>query len=174
LNRADQAVGVVVMVVVIGGFGYWWGQEERAAAADPECAMQAQQQELGLDDEQMANAATIAEVGLALDMPERAVVVAIATAMQESRLRNVDYGDRDSLGLFQQRPSQGWGSEEEVQDPEYAARAFYRTLRKVDGWRDMRVTDAAQRVQRSAFPDAYQKWAEDADLLATALLRCDT
>jgi hypothetical protein len=162
------------MVVVIGGFGYWWGQQERAAAADPECAEQVErvQQELGLDDEQMVHATTITEVGLALDMPERAVVVALATAMQESGMRNLDYGDRDSLGLFQQRPSQGWGTEEQVQDPEHAAGSFYRTLRKVDGWQDMRVTDAAQRVQISAFPEAYQKWARDAERLATALLSC--
>jgi hypothetical protein len=160
------------MVVVVGGFGYWSGQQERAAAADPECAVTEAQQKLGLDDEQIANAATITEVGLALEMPERAVVVALATAMQESNLRNLDYGDRDSLGLFQQRPSQGWGTQEQVQDPEYAARSFYQTLRKVDGWPEMRVTDAAQRVQISAFPEAYQKWAEDAELLATALLNC--
>lgn len=159
------------MVVVIGGFGYWSGQQERAEAADPACVIEVPG-ELGLDEEQVANATTITEVGLALDMPERAVVVALATAMQESGLRNLDYGDRDSLGLFQQRPSQGWGTQAQVQDPEHAARSFYRTLRKVDGWQDMRVTDAAQRVQISAFPEAYQKWADDAELLATALLSC--
>lgn len=160
------------MIVVVGGFGYWWGKQERAEAADSACVAVDAQRELGLDDEQVANAATIAEVGLALDMPERAVVVALAAAMQESGLRNLDYGDRDSLGLFQQRPSQGWGTEEQVQDPEHAARSFYRTLQKIDGWQDMRVTDAAQRVQISAFPEAYQKWAGDAELLAAALLRC--
>ena len=174
MNRADQALGVAVRVVVIGGFGYWWGKQERAEAADPEpgCVAVEAQRELELDDEQLAHAATITEVGLALDMPARAVVIALATAMQESGLRNLDYGDRDSLGLFQQRPSQGWGSEAEVQDPDYAATAFYKTLRKVDGWPEMRVTDAAQRVQRSAFPEAYQKWAGDAEVLATALLSC--
>ena len=175
MNRADQAIGVMLMVVVVGGFGYWWGKHERAEAADPEldpkCAVEAQQ-ELGLDDEQMANAATITQVGLELDMPDRAVVVALATAMQESELRNLDYGDRDSLGLFQQRPSQGWGTEAQVQDPVHAARSFYRTLRRVEGWEEMRVTDAAQRVQISAFPDAYEKWADEAELLATALLDC--
>jgi hypothetical protein len=159
------------MVIVVGGFGYFMGQQERAEAADPDCVAEAQR-ELALSDEQIANAVTIAEVGVELEMSQRAVVVALATAMQESNLRNLDYGDRDSLGLFQQRPSQGWGSPEQVQDPVHAARSFYRTLRKVDGWQDMRVTDAAQRVQRSAFPEAYQKWAGDAELLTTALLRC--
>jgi hypothetical protein len=167
----DRAAGVLVMVIVVGGLGYFMGQRERAEAADPGCVAEAQA-ELELDDEQVANAATIVEVGKDLDMSDRAVVVALAASMQESKLRNLDYGDRDSLGLFQQRPSQGWGSEEQVQDPVHAARSFYGTLRKVEGWQEMRVTDAAQRVQRSAFPEAYQKWADDADLLAAALLRC--
>jgi hypothetical protein len=167
----NRAAGVLVMIVVVGGFGYWLGKQERAEAADPDCVVEAQH-ELALDDEQVANAATIAQVGVELDLPDRAIVVALATAMQESKLRNLDYGDRDSLGLFQQRPSQGWGSPEQVRDPVYAARAFYGTLREVDDWQDLRVTDAAQRVQRSAFPEAYEQWADDADTLATALLGC--
>jgi hypothetical protein len=162
---------VLVAIIVVGGFGYWLGEQERAAAADPDCVPEAQH-ELKLDDEQLANAATIVQVGRKLDMPERAVVVALATALQESHLHNLDYGDRDSLGLFQQRPSQGWGSPDDVQDPAYAARAFYRTLRRVDGWQELRITDAAQRVQRSAFPEAYEKWTDDAELVAAALLDC--
>ena len=78
-----------------------------------------------LTAEQVANAATIAQVGRDRGLPERAVVIALATAQQESRLRNLDYGDRDSLGLFQQRPSAGWGTEAQVQDPVYAANKFY-------------------------------------------------
>src|SRR5690554_4916402 len=105
-------------------------------------------------------------------MPHRAVVVALAAAMQESGLRNLDYGDRDSLGLFQQRPSQGWGSPEQVTDPEYAASAFYRSLGRVDGWEGMRVTDAAQAVQRSAYPEAYQRHEAAAEQLAAGLSRC--
>jgi hypothetical protein len=167
----NRVAGVLVMVIVVGGFGYWLGKQEKAEAADPDCVAEAART-LELDDEQVANAATIAETGVELEMPDRAVVVALATAMQESGLRNLDYGDRDSLGLFQQRPSQGWGSPDEVQDPVYAARAFYRTLRRVEGWQELRVTEAAQRVQRSAFPEAYDKWADDADQLATALLDC--
>lgn len=119
--------------------------------------------------EQTANAATIAAVGRQLDVPERGVTVALATAMQESRLRNLDYGDRDSEGLFQQRPSQGWGTPEQVTDPRYAARAFYAALVELRGWEDMRLTDAAQEVQRSAFPEAYQQWEGHAQALATAL-----
>jgi hypothetical protein len=126
----------------------------------------------GFSDEQVANAATIAEVGRDMDMPDRAIVVALATAMQESGLRNLDYGDRDSLGLFQQRPSQGWGTRRQVTDPEHASRSFYRSLRQVDGWQDMRVTEAAQAVQISAFPEAYQKHADDAERLAEAVEGC--
>lgn len=127
-----------------------------------------------LDTDQMSHAATITAVGVRLGMPEQAVVVALATAFQESKLRNLphlgDRNDHDSLGLFQQRPSQGWGTEEEILDPRYAAERFYLALREVDGWQEMRLTEAAQRVQRSAFPEAYQRWSQLATVLATALL----
>jgi hypothetical protein len=119
--------------------------------------------------EQAANAATIAAVGKRMGMPNHAVTVALATAFQESKLRNLAYGDRDSLGLFQQRPSQGWGTPAQVQDPRYAARAFYTHLRQVPGWRTLPVTVAAQTVQRSAFPDAYGQWEDASRQLARAL-----
>jgi cell wall-associated NlpC family hydrolase len=111
-----------------------------------------------LTDEQRRNAATIIAVGKELAAPPRAWLVALATAMQESTLRNIDYGDRDSLGLFQQRPSQGWGSPAQVTDPVYSARTFYNRLLQVPDWADQPVTVAAQTVQRSAFPSAYAKW----------------
>jgi hypothetical protein len=122
-----------------------------------------------LDPVQMANAATIAAVGMRRKMPEQAVVVALATALQESKLENREDGDRDSIGLFQQRPSQGWGAPEKLKDPRYAADRFYSALKRVKGYQKMRVTDAAQRVQRSAYPNAYQKWADEAQILARAL-----
>ena len=122
-----------------------------------------------LTAEQVANAATIAAVGRDRGLPERAVVIALATAQQESRLRNLDYGDRDSLGLFQQRPSSGWGTEAQVQDPVYAANKFYDHLVEVPGWETGRLTEVAQRVQRSAWPEAYQQWEPMATALATAL-----
>jgi hypothetical protein len=121
-----------------------------------------------LTAEQVANAATIAAVGRDRGLPERAVVIALATAQQESRLRNLDYGDRDSLGLFQQRPSAGWGTDAEVQDPLYAANKFYDHLVEVPGWETGRLTDVSQRVQRSGFPEAYQQWEEMAQKLAAA------
>ncbi|MFI5844424.1 hypothetical protein ACIA8K_32485 [Catenuloplanes sp. NPDC051500] len=125
--------------------------------------------QVNLSAQQMANAATIAAVGIRQKMPEYAVTVALATALQESKLENLAGGDRDSIGLFQQRPSMNWGTPEEIRDPRYASGKFYEALRKVSGWEDMRVTDAAQLVQRSAFPEAYQKWAPESEVLARAL-----
>ncbi|POX45322.1 heavy metal transporter [Streptomyces sp. Ru71] len=119
--------------------------------------------------EQAVNAATIAAVGTNRGLPERAVTIALATALQESGLRNIDHGDRDSLGLFQQRPSQGWGTERQVMDPTYAAGVFYQHLVKVPDYTELPLTVAAQRVQRSGYPEAYAKHEPDATLLAAAL-----
>ncbi|MGW6912055.1 C40 family peptidase [Streptomyces sp. NPDC054940] len=121
----------------------------------------------GLDDpeEQMPNAEAIQATGVAMKVPARGQIVALATALQESGLRNLDYGDRDSLGLFQQRPSQGWGTATEILKPVYASTKFYETLLKVSGWQSMTVTQAAQAVQKSGYPEAYAKW----EPLATAL-----
>ncbi|KMS74375.1 lipoprotein [Streptomyces viridochromogenes] len=121
----------------------------------------------GLDEpeEQIPNAKTIQATGVAMRVPARGQIVALTTALQESRLRNLDYGDRDSLGLFQQRPSQGWGTATEVRDPVHASTKFYEGLLEVSGWQSMTITQAAQAVQKSGFPDAYAKW----EPLATAL-----
>ncbi|MEU9319584.1 C40 family peptidase [Streptomyces sp. NPDC048295] len=121
----------------------------------------------GLDDpsEQVPNAKTIQATGVAMNIPARGQVVALATALQESGLRNLTYGDRDSLGLFQQRPSQGWGTANEILDPVHASTKFYEGLKKVSGWQSLSVTQAAQAVQKSGFPEAYAKW----EPLATAL-----
>ncbi|MEU2131786.1 C40 family peptidase [Streptomyces sp. NPDC018352] len=120
---------------------------------------------LDLPAEQIPNAQTIVATGLSLDVPKKGQVIALATAMQESRLRNLNYGDRDSLGLFQQRPSQGWGTAQQIHDPVYASEQFYKHLLKVNGWQQMTVTQAAQAVQKSGLPDAYAQW----ETLATAL-----
>ncbi|MFB7776338.1 C40 family peptidase [Streptomyces bauhiniae] len=121
----------------------------------------------GLDApaEQVPNAKTIQATGVAMNIPARGQVVALATALQESRLRNLTYGDRDSLGLFQQRPSQGWGTANQILDPVHASTKFYEGLKKVSGWQSLSVAQAAQAVQRSGYPDAYAKW----EPLATAL-----
>jgi hypothetical protein len=126
------------------------------------------------DKTQRKNATTIVQVGMALSIPERGLVVALATAMQESKLYNLGHlganNDHDSLGLFQQRPSMGWGSEEQVTDPVYSATAFFLALRRVPSWKSMKVTFAAQSVQRSAYPDAYAQWEADAKALSQEIL----
>jgi hypothetical protein len=109
-----------------------------------------------LDAEQAGYAARIVAVGRSMRVPDRGLVVAVAAAQQESTLRNLDHGDRDSVGLFQQRV--GWGSVAERMNPEVAARKFYTALEHVPGWQAMTVTQAAQAVQRSAYPNAYARW----------------
>ncbi|WP_258802755.1 hypothetical protein [Pseudarthrobacter sp. NS4] len=113
-----------------------------------------------LAPDQAVFASLITAVAVQRGLPPRAASIALSTAMQESKLRNIAHGDQagpDSRGLFQQRPSQGWGTEEQVMDPYYAANAFYDALVKVPGYESLEITDAAQRVQRSAFPSAYAR-----------------
>lgn len=119
--------------------------------------------------EQMDNAATIVGIAMGRDLPARAGTIAIATAIQESKLRNIDYGDRDSLGLFQQRPSQGWGTEAEILDPVYSTNTFYDALVAVPGYEEMVVTEIAQEVQRSAYPDAYADHETEGRVIASTL-----
>jgi cell wall-associated NlpC family hydrolase len=111
-----------------------------------------------LDTSQIGDAQIIYNVGADLQRPQRAEVIAIATAMQESRLRNLPYGSADSLGLFQERPSQGWGSPAEILSPVYAASAFYARLVQVADWQTLSLTVAAQDVQHSGAPGAYAQW----------------
>ncbi|WP_369371431.1 hypothetical protein AB1046_22100 [Promicromonospora sp. Populi] len=122
-----------------------------------------------LSPQQADNAALVAGISLARDLPARAATIGLATAQQESDLINIDYGDRDSLGLFQQRPSQSWGTAEQIMDPVYSINAFYDVLVEVEGYEDMAVTVAAQTVQRSAFPDAYAQHEMRSRAWASAL-----
>jgi hypothetical protein len=157
---------VLVALVVVVGLA-WDADGKDAAVPTDSCTLPASG--VTLTGEQIANARTIAQVAWDRGLPERAVVIALATAMQESHLRNLDHGDRDSLGLFQQRPSQGWGTPEQVQDPVYAAGKFYDHLVQYPGWDTGRLTEVAQGIQRSAFPGAYQKHEGMAVELADAL-----
>jgi hypothetical protein len=102
-------------------------------------------------------------------LPARAATIAIATAIQESKLRNLKYGDRDSVGLFQQRPSQGWGTVDQILDPVYATNKFYDALVKIDGYESMRITEIAQEVQKSAYPEAYADHEQEGRIMASAL-----
>ncbi|MBM0256060.1 M23 family metallopeptidase [Micromonospora sp. 4G55] len=139
---------------------------------------------MDLDRTQRANAIKIISVGRRLGLPERGLVVAIAVAMQESSLHNLANPvyptskqlttegvgrDHDSVGLFQQRPSAGWGTVEELMTPEIAAERFYRALKKAPGWQAMSVSEAAQAVQRSAYPNAYAKWKSAARRVVQAM-----
>jgi hypothetical protein len=125
------------------------------------------------DTEQTAIAKTIIDVGTSKAIPPWGLVVALATAMQESGLRNLphlgDRNDHDSIGVFQQRPSQGWGTPEQLARPEYQAGKFFDKLVTIPGWQQLSLTQAAQAVQISAYPNAYEKWTDDALQLATQL-----
>ncbi len=133
-----------------------------------------------LTSEMAANARIIVSVGRELGVSDYGIVIALATAMQESSMRNINYGDRDSLGLFQQRPSAGWGSPDQLLNVTHASRLFYggasnpnkgktRGLLDVSGWSTMTVTQAAQAVQVSAYPNAYAKWEPSARSWLAAL-----
>jgi len=134
-----------------------------------QCTATVDGRKVTLSPEQAENAALITAISVRRGLPARAASIALATAYQESKLVNIDYGDRDSRGLFQQRPSQGWGTPRQVTDPVYATNAFYDGLTKVRGYESMEVTEAAQAVQRSAYPDAYADHEADARVLASAL-----
>jgi hypothetical protein len=164
-----KIVAALGVLAVFGGVGYLF-LSGAGPLPDPEgCSVTVGGVEVDLDTKQAENATTIAAVAVRRGMPARAVSIAIATAFQESKLRNVSHGDRDSIGLFQQRPSQGWGTREQIMDPYYATNAFYDALAKIDGYQEMRITEAAQAVQRSGFPEAYQEHAAGARALASAL-----
>ncbi|MER6752684.1 hypothetical protein ABT235_00685 [Micromonospora echinofusca] len=133
--------------------------------------VQGAQSRIDLSDEQVGNVKAIIAATKKAGMDERAAVVSIATALQESKLENLghlgDRNDHDSQGLFQQRPSSGWGTVEQITDPEYSTTAFLKGLKQVDGWQDMPLTKAAQTVQVSAYPDHYAQWEQQAaDLVA--------
>ncbi len=129
------------------------------------------QSRIPLDDAQVANARAIVEAAKESGVGERGAVIGVATSLQESKLYNLGhlgaYNDHDSQGLFQQRPSSGWGSPDQITDPEYASKAFFGALKNVGGWRELPLTAAAQTVQVSAYPYAYAQWEEQAaDIVA--------
>ncbi|NBE80457.1 hypothetical protein [Micromonospora rubida] len=133
--------------------------------------VQGEQSSIDLGDEETANVKAIIAATKKAGLDERAAVISIGTSLQESKLENLghlgDRNDHDSLGLFQQRPTSGWGTPEQITDPEYSTLAFLKGLKQVDGWQDMPLTDAAQTVQVSAYPDAYAQWEQQAADLVT-------
>jgi hypothetical protein len=164
--RTILAVGVLAVVVVVG---YLFARGVGPLPDPDGCTAEVGDVSAGIDLEQARYASIIAATAVRRGLPARAASIALATAFQESKLRNVTHGDRDSLGLFQQRPSQGWGTADQVMDPYYATNAFYDALQRIDGYETMRITEAAQRVQRSGYPEAYEEHAAGARALASAL-----
>jgi hypothetical protein len=161
-------VFLAVLAVVAGvAVAIWRGA---GPLPDPEaCTATIPGRTVGLAPDQARNASLIAAIAVKRGLPARAASIALATAYQESKIRNLGHGDRDSVGIFQQRPSQGWGTAAQIQDEHYAINKFYDALEKVRGYQTMRITEAAQKVQRSGFPEAYEDHAPDARALASVL-----
>jgi hypothetical protein len=160
---------LLVIVAIVGGVGYIGYTTLMTNSGQPSCRAVALGHDVTFSPEQTANASTITAVALKRGLPARAATIANATAIQESKLRNIKFGDRDSLGLFQQRPSQGWGTEAQILDPVYAANKFYDALIKIDGYQAMEITKVAQLVQRSATPQAYASHEQEGRILASTL-----
>jgi hypothetical protein len=172
--RLRRSLTLLVLVALVAGAVYLAvGQIGRSQILVRErCGAVVGSETYELDPEQSANAALISAISVRRGLPARAASIALATAVQESKLRNIDYGDDagpDSRGLFQQRPSQGWGTEAQVMDPVYSANRFFDELVKFDGYQDMDVTEAAQKVQRSAYPKAYADHEPEGRAFASAL-----
>jgi hypothetical protein len=171
-RRRRRWVGRIVLpliIVLVGGAGYLALSSFRANFGEPSCRAMALGRSTTFTPEQSANAATITAIALKRGLPARAATIANATAIVESKLRNLKFGDRDSLGLFQQRPSQGWGTQQQILDPVYATNKFYDALIKVDGYQSMEITKVAQEVQKSGFPQAYADHEEEGRILASTL-----
>ncbi|MFA1540629.1 hypothetical protein [Actinomadura monticuli] len=164
--RWAVGLAVAVMLLTVGGFVLF--DRARPYLHGSGCEVRTSQGTMPLDLEQGANASTIAAVAFRKQLPERAAVIAYATAIQESHIRNLPGGDRDSVGMFQQRPSQGWGTPDKLRDPVQSTSKFFDALVKVKDYLDRDLHDAAQRVQRSADGTAYAQHEPDGRLLATA------
>jgi len=162
-------LALALPLALLAGAIIWWNGGIGSLVGRELCTIEGPNDTIELDVEQVSHASTIAAVAQRAGLPKRAVTVGLATAMQESELHNLDGGDQDSAGLFQQRPSQGWGTFDQVTDPVYASKAFFDALLSVEQWQQMPVTEAAQAVQLSAYPDAYDDHAEEAKTLAAAL-----
>jgi hypothetical protein len=158
----------MITALIIGVGGCVAFQHAKPFLLGDGCQVTVAGQVVQLDSEQAAIAATIAGVGYRHGLPSAAVTVAYATALQESHLHDVDYGDRDSVGIFQQRPSQGWGTPSQLMDPVYATTKFFSALVRVPGYLEMPVYRAAQAVQHSADGTAYGQYEQVAEMLSTA------
>jgi hypothetical protein len=175
-SNTARAAGVMIVVLAlllmlaVGAF--FWLRSRGATEPIPgqeRCVATAGGQSVAVDLDQAHYASIIVGVSIRRGLAPRAASIALATVYQETGIRNLDYGDRDSVGLFQQRPSQGWGTAKQLRDPYYATNAFYDALIKIDGWENADITVVAQRVQNSAYPEAYRDHEKDARVLASTL-----
>jgi hypothetical protein len=171
-----RALGCLVLALILliaGGVGAFWLLRSRnltePVPGQQRCVATANNKSAVVDLEQAHFASIIAGVAVRRGLPPRAASIALATAYQETGIRNLDYGDRDSVGLFQQRPSQGWGTKKQLMDPDYAAGKFYDALVKINNWQTDDINDVAQKIQRSGHPEAYNDHEADARVLASAL-----
>ena len=179
-RRAARVRRLVVRLVVFGALfvgvvaAAAWGVatllgQEGGAPQEIRCAASLDGTDWYLAPDQAETVALLAGMAQQRALPARALTIAVATGLQESKLRNIEHGDRDSLGIFQQRPSQGWGTQEQILDPVYATGRFYDALVQVAGYEELAVTEAAQAVQRSAYPDAYAQHEASARAWASAM-----
>lgn len=174
MNRVRAALWAVVAVavalaLVAGGIVLWSAYLDTPLPIEDRCTATAGGRTTTVDPEQAGNAAIIAGLSIKRGLVPRAASIALATAYQESKIRNLDYGHADSIGLFQQRPSTGWGTVEQIMDPWYSSREFYRAMERIPNWESADINDVAQAVQRSAFPDAYRQHEANARTLASSL-----
>ena len=171
--RTLGCLAVALALVIAAGVGaFWWLRARNLTEPVPgqqRCVATTNNRSTVVDLEQANFASIIAGVSVRRGLPPRAASIALATAYRETGIRNLNYGDRDSVGLFQQRPSQGWGSRQQLMDPFYATGKFYDALVKIKNWESADITEVAQKVQLSAHPEAYRDHEADARVLASAL-----
>jgi hypothetical protein len=158
------ALLTVLVVIIIGSI-----PDHEPLPGEQRCVATAAGRSVAVDTEQAHYAALIAGISVKRGLAPRAASIALATAYQESNLRNLDHGDRDSVGLFQQRPSMGWGTKKQLMNPYFATKTFYRALVKIDDWENGDITEIAQKIQISGYPDAYRDHEADARVLASVL-----
>jgi hypothetical protein len=173
--KALKAAGLTLAAItlaaalVAGGVMLWSGYTKVPLPIEDRCEASAGGQVAVVDPEQAHNAAIIAGMSIQRGLKPRAASIALTTAFQESGIRNLNYGHADSIGLFQQRPSKGWGTVDQIMDPWYSTRSFYRVMERIKNWETKDINNVAQAVQRSAYPDAYRKHVERARTLASSL-----
>jgi hypothetical protein len=167
-RRPLTVLTVIAVLLAVGGFAAYKAYQHYVVQllTVPGCQAGTGNNAVPLDFGQAADAATIAGVAVRQQLPRQALTIAYATALQEAKLENPSNGDLDSVGIFQQRPSEGWGSAAQLQDPAYAATAFFKVLVQVPNYTTIPVYQAAQDVQRSADGYAYEQYAQTGAALA--------